>query len=359
MSSRNLGALVALIALFALAFASGAQAQNPVEAAVDEVVGEAAAVAPEELAGKDKGKGDADEDEKSGPAPRGSDLNLRLKGLKGNKLKVGDRFKAAGTLRPFAKGERITIILRRGNKTIARKTQYATLKKPGSKLGQFSFSKKLTKPGRYTVQAVKKPTVRLKGSKDRSKNFKLSFPDLNPGNNSSTVKVFNKLLAKLGYVNDEGKAYDNATERAVLAFRKVNGMSRITDATPAIFKKLAKGKGGYKLRYPESGKHVEADLSKQVMVLARGDKVEEIYHVSSGAPATPTVTGTWRFYRKEPGLNNVEMYYSVYWYKGYATHGYKSVPTYPASHGCLRNPPADSIHIYNWIDIGDIIHVYP
>ena len=53
------------------------------------------------------------------------------------------------------------------------------------------------------------------------------------------------------------------------------------------------------------------------------------------------------------------MYYSVYFIRGYAIHGYQSVPTYPASHGCLRNPIPDSKHIYDWVDIGDPIYVYP
>ena len=94
------------------------------------------------------------------------------------------------------------------------------------------------------------------------------------------------------------------------------------------------------------------------MVLAKGDKVDEIYHISSGTPATPTVLGSYHFYRKDAGYNSVGMYYSVYFIRGYATHGYHSVPNYPASHGCLRNPIPDSKHIYNWIDIGDPIYVY-
>ena len=44
------------------------------------------------------------------------------------------------------------------------------------------------------------------------------------------------------------------------------------------------------------------------------------------------------------------MYYSVYCNRGYAIHGYHSVPPYPASHGCVRNPIPESIFIYNWID---------
>jgi lipoprotein-anchoring transpeptidase ErfK/SrfK len=52
------------------------------------------------------------------------------------------------------------------------------------------------------------------------------------------------------------------------------------------------------------------------------------------------------------------MYYSVYYNRGEATHGYHSVPPYPASHGCIRNPIPDSIYIYNWIDLGDKMFVY-
>jgi hypothetical protein len=171
------------------------------------------------------------------------------------------------------------------------------------------------------------------------------------------VRLFNNLLARLGYVNDQGKSFDSATARAVLAFRKVNRMSWNSKATGKMFKKLAKGGGGYRVKHPGSGKHVELDISRQVLVLAKGGKTKEIYHTSTGAAATPTPTGTWRFYRKEAGYNNLEMYYSVYWNRGYATHGYKSVPNYPASHGCARNPIPDSKHIYNWIDLGDLMHV--
>lgn len=288
---------------------------------------------------------------------RPSQLRLRLRGLRGGKLDVGGRFTAAGTLRPFANGQRVTLYLRRGKKTIRRKTMYVRRQR-GKNLGKFRLRDKLLRPGRYTVQAVHEASGRLGASKDRTQAFRIRYPDLDPGNRNSKVKLFNRLLARRGYVNDRGRAYDAATQRAVLAFRKVNGMSRTTNASAKNFKKLAKGKGGYKLRYPASGRHVEADLSRQVMVLAKGPKVKEIYHVSTGAPATPTIPGTWRFYRKEPGFNNKGMYYSVYYNRGYAIHGYKSVPTYPASHGCLRNPIPNSKHIYNWVEVGMPIHIY-
>ena len=49
---------------------------------------------------------------------------------------------------------------------------------------------------------------------------------------------------------------------------------------------------------------------------------------------------------------------SSYFIRGYAIHGYASVPAYPASHGCLRVPIPNALQIYNWVDIGDPIFLY-
>ena len=111
-----------------------------------------------------------------------------------------------------------------------------------------------------------------------------------------------------------------------MAFRKTNGMSRTFNANAGIFKKLADGRGGFHLKYPGAGKHVEVDISRQVMVLANHRKPQYTIPVSTGAPATPTIRGHFRFYSRQPGYNSSGMYYSVYFRGGYATHGYHSVP---------------------------------
>ena len=196
------------------------------------------------------------------------------------------------------------------------------------------------------------------GGSDTSKGFSLRFPDLDPGDGGEAVKTFNQMLRKQGYYAPSGGSYSSNTERAVLAFRKVNGMPRNSNATPGIFAKLAKGKGDFKLKYPGAGRHVEVDISRQVMVLAKNGKPQYTFHISSGAPGSPSDRGHYRFYRKDAGYNSLGMYYSVYYNRGEATHGYKSVPNYPASHGCLRNPIPNSVFIYNWIHLGMDIWVY-
>ena len=118
------------------------------------------------------------------------------------------------------------------------------------------------------------------------------------------------------------------------------------------------GKGEYEVRHPGAGSHVEAPLSKQVLVFAKGDKPFAIYPISSGKYSTPTVTGHYEFIRTEPGYNSHGMYYSWYFYGGYAVHGYNSVPHYPASHGCLRTFIADQPEIYNRIHYGEDIFIW-
>jgi len=52
------------------------------------------------------------------------------------------------------------------------------------------------------------------------------------------------------------------------------------------------------------------------------------------------------------------MVHSSYFIRGYAIHGYKEVPTHPASHGCLRVPIPNAMSIFRWVKLGDRIFVY-
>jgi L,D-transpeptidase catalytic domain len=286
------------------------------------------------------------------------DAKIELKGVKNGKVDVGDRVSAIGIVKPFVTGQRVTISLLRKSKVKLSKDAFVK-QVPGKNYGRVKLrSGKLLKAGTYRVRIDKERTANQAGGKVTSKGFNLSFPNLDPGDSSNAVKVFNRLLKREGYYAPGGKQYSAGTGRAVLAFHKVNGQARNQNATSGDFAKLASGKGSFKLKYPGAGKHVEVDISRQVMVLAKSGKPQYTFHISSGAPATPSDRGHYQFYRKDPGFNSLGMYYSVYYNRGEATHGYHSVPTYPASHGCLRNPIPNSIFIYNWIDLGNDIWVY-
>jgi len=178
------------------------------------------------------------------------------------------------------------------------------------------------------------------------------------GECGDNVVAFKKALHKLGYIVNRGRCFKDKTARGVLAYRKVNGMNRSSKAGKGLVKRVLAGRGAYRVRHPGAGEHVEASLSKQVLVFARGGKPFAVYPVSSGKSSTPTVTGHFSFIRTEPGYNSHGMYYSFYFYGGYAVHGYESVPDYPASHGCIRTFIADQPEIYNRIRYGESIFVF-
>ena len=89
-----------------------------------------------------------------------------------------------------------------------------------------------------------------------------------------------------------------------------------------------------------------------------GGRVYAIYTISSGKPSTPTVIGHFNVYEKTSGENTEGMVDSNYFIRGYAIHGYHEVPTYAASHGCLRVPIPDAPAIYGWVRLGTPVDVY-
>ena len=285
-------------------------------------------------------------------------LSIRLRGVHRHKVRVGKRARAVGYLRPFVAGEHVRVkLLRRGR--VIKELNPRVRPVRGQNAGRYQFrSPALVKPASYRI-VVKHPGNSQQASAiARSRTFHISFPDLDPGDRNGAVRIFNRLLRHEGYYSSHGKRYSKRTRLAVMAFRKTNRMKRTSNANPAIFKKLADGRGSFHLKHPGAGKHVEVDISRQVMVLANHRKPQHTIHVSTGAPATPTIRGHYRFYSRQPGFNSVGMYYSVYWHGGYAIHGYHSVPTYPASHGCVRNPIPLSKFIYDWVRLGMSIYVY-
>jgi lipoprotein-anchoring transpeptidase ErfK/SrfK len=86
--------------------------------------------------------------------------------------------------------------------------------------------------------------------------------------------------------------------------------------------------------------------------------VRKVIHVSTGATGN-TPVGLWHVYRKTPGCNALGMYCSLYFLRGFAIHGYASVPPYPASHGCARLPAWFAPRLYARWPVGAKVRVLP
>jgi peptidoglycan hydrolase-like protein with peptidoglycan-binding domain len=179
-----------------------------------------------------------------------------------------------------------------------------------------------------------------------------------PSSGGASIRALQRRLRRLGYVTGARGSFDARTARAVLAFRKVTGMARTASASTSFMRRIARGGGHYEIRFRRHGRHIEADLSRQVIALIEGGRVRRIYPVSSGKPSTPTVRGSFRVYSKTPGTNAKGMVDAAYFHGAYATHGYFQVPTFAASHGCLRVPIPEARSLFNWITLGTPVDVY-
>ena len=328
---RHLARALAVLALLALpAAASAAPAKQP--------------------DGPPKGVG------KQPRGPKKATVKIRVGHLHGGRAPIYAKVPVVGTVEPFAPGQRVEITFYRdGRRLLSRK---AKVSRAGRGVGSFRAAIVVRSDGRYAASAHLPASRSLRGDRTVRKSWRVSFPSLRRGQCGRVVKGFKQGLAKLGYANGGGRCFDGRTGREVLAYRKVNGMSRNQHAGKGIVKRVFGGRGGYRVRHPEAGEHVEVPLSKQVIVLARGNRPFAIYPVSTGKPSTATVTGRFSFYRREPGYNAKGMYYSFYWHRGYAIHGYAEVPDYAASHGCIRTFIADQPRIYYQLSYGEPIFVF-
>jgi len=254
-------------------------------------------------------------------------------------------------------GEVLTLYAIRGKK--ASKTVRRRVKAGG----RFEFRFKVGNAGSLRLVIKHKASAAQDAFRSRSQAITVANWSAGAGERGVKVLLLQRKLLQEGYATPVTGYFDDATGRAVFAFRKANGLSQDSGgyASTDVYAKLLRNQGAFQLRYPkagEGGKHVEFDWSRQVLVLAKGGKPYRTYHASSGKPSTPTVFGSFRFYRKSPGTNSHGMVYSSYFIGGYAIHGYVDVPNYPASHGCLRVPIPNAIQIYNQIDLGEPIFVY-
>jgi hypothetical protein len=177
----------------------------------------------------------------------------------------------------------------------------------------------------------------------------------------TSVRGTQRLLSDLGFLAPTGVTglADEETAVAVLAFEKWAGLPRdglLDERVRATLERTTRPQP--LLRRP--GKRVEVDLARQIALLIVDDRVERVFHISSGAGgATPS--GSFRVYRKERMSWSVPfstwMPWASYFVGGIAFHAYGSVPAYPASHGCIRMMARDAPLMYTFATHGTPVDV--
>jgi lipoprotein-anchoring transpeptidase ErfK/SrfK len=79
--------------------------------------------------------------------------------------------------------------------------------------------------------------------------------------------------------------------------------------------------------------------------------------VSTGAGGA-TRDGSFRVHRKLAGFSANHLYYPSYFDGLRAMHGWTEVPTYAASHGCVRIPYWNAVWVYERAAYGTRVVVY-
>ena len=167
----------------------------------------------------------------------------------------------------------------------------------------------------------------------------------------------------------DGK-FDSESRHALIAFQKVEGRARTGKLTAEELVALRNARRPIAMhgRYA----HVEIDLSRQVLFLVdETGMVMRVLPVSTGNGAlykdrgqvhrARTPTGTFKVLRKIKGwrLSSLGLlYYPNYIHNGIAIHGSPSVPTRPASHGCIRIPMFAAKALSLLLPVGTEVEVY-
>jgi hypothetical protein len=255
---------------------------------------------------------------------------------------VASPLRLVARLRPAGAGKLDVRIWRGGRRT------HAAVHGPSVRLGL-----RTRRPARYRIRAVVLPAPGYTSAR-RVLTAAVVEPQLGLGSRGPGVLALERRLQELHYVLprvDQTFALD--TYEAVLAFQKVQGLPWTGRVDARVWRTLA-GARTPRARY--RGDHIEISKGRQFLLAVRGGRVTAVIHVSTGATGN-TPIGRFHVYRKVGGWDWV-LWYPMYFLRGFAIHGYPSVPAYPASHGCVRVPMWIAPRLYESNPHGQTVHVY-
>jgi len=188
-----------------------------------------------------------------------------------------------------------------------------------------------------------------------------AYASLANGAEGSLVSFLEARLTALHYpCGPVDGVYDSHTRDAVMAFEKVERLGRDGKVGDEVWQRLLSAEAPTP-RFSAAGTRCEIDLSRQVLFMITDNKVWKVVHVSSGRLGTRT--GHFEIGAKYEGWVQCvtldgEMYYPSYIVSKTAIHGYRSVPPYPASHGCVRVPVWTAVELYDQLPKGTPVDVY-
>lgn len=262
-----------------------------------------------------------------------------------------DEVTARGTVEPARPGRRVDVALTVGGRVVQdRRVEMGAA-------GGFETTFRVMEPGTYRARASFESPDLLRGV-DLTEASATPLPSLRSGSSGLFVELLERRLVELHYrlAGAGDGEYDHRTADAVVAFHKVQRMDRVFTVGVATWRALADPLVPH-ARRDWRGLHLEVDQTRQVLYTVEDGAVTNILHVSTGAGGA-TRDGTFRVYRKLAGFSPNRLYYPSYFDGLRALHGWTEVPTYAASHGCVRIPYWNAIWTYRQATYGTRVVVY-
>ena len=168
-------------------------------------------------------------------------------------------------------------------------------------------------------------------------------------------------LAALGYLDrsDATGSPNYLTEQALLAFQGWEELDRTGTVTGQTQVAL------FTASHPRPasrrpGKHLEISRDRGVLLMVEDGEVVRAVHTSTGSLGR-TPVGDFSVYAKVVYSWSVPFHvwmpWAAYFHGGIATHQSPDVPSFPASHGCVRLPEGEAVRVYDFVDVGTPVSV--
>ena len=196
---------------------------------------------------------------------------------------------------------------------------------------------------------------------------------LERGERGEEVAALQRRLAELHF--DAGVpdgAFGLATLYAVQGFQKLAGMAPDGKVGPEVQAALTDPPAYAPLVPDGEPTRIEVDKARQLLFAYVDGQLQLITHISTGSGKSYcsegkcgyqaiTPEGAYRFIWRYKGWRESrlgKLYNPVYFTRsGVAVHGSTSVPTYPASHGCVRIPMHIAEYFPSLVKRGDAVYV--
>ena len=200
---------------------------------------------------------------------------------------AGSRMVVRGIVIPYVAEQKVKVsVYKDGRKAEVKTVNVLPL---GNGAGQFHVGYASSSEGLVKVAAAHYATPQQAAFAGRSENVRFASPDLSGGDSGPSVRLLQSELNALHVVVPLNGVFDEATGRAVIAYRKMTGLARVPSTNLTVFERLQQGAGTFHVRYPHDGRHVEGDLTRQVLAeIEPGGRVRALYTMSSGKPSTPS-----------------------------------------------------------------------